>query len=709
MLVRLVAPAGVGLLAVASLLASGRSASAQPPAITLPTVVVTAQKEPVDIKDVPGSVTAVTADTLADAGVRIVSDAALFAPNTFFTEFTARKASNPRFRGIGASPANPAVTTYIDGVPQLNANSSSIELVDVSQIEFVRGPQSPLYGRNALGGIINVTSARPSLSDWTGSVVAPFGNASAREVRGSISGPLGDTVALGLSVGRQARDGFTTNEVTGNDVDFRDGTFGKAQLMWVPTRNWEARVIFTAERNRDGDYSLVDLGAARQRPFRVQRDFEGYTHRDVKATTVLLRGEGERVTFTSSTGFVSWQTEDATDLDYTPLPLATRQNREEDLQFSQEIRAASPANAPLQITDELALKWQAGVMLFTQGYDQVAVNSLAPFLLSPLVGFPVRQYSPEANLDDLGMGLFGQATVTFGTALDVTVGGRFDRENKEARLQTYFDPAIAPPAVVADERSYSNFSPQVAVGYRVQPDVMAYASVSQGFKAGGWNPASLPGFESYGEERAWHFESGVKAGLAGGRVSAAAAVFAIDWNDLQLNVPNPFVPGQFYVANVGGARSRGVEFELAARPHASVQLFGNLGYTSARFGDGSVSSGADVSDNLIPNTPKYTAAFGAQVERAITDAVSLTGRAEAVLYGEMQYDDLNTASQDAYSLVNLRGGFQARYLFADVWVRNAFDTRYVPVAFPYQGFAPSGFIGEIGRPRTFGVSAGVRF
>ena len=91
----------------------------------------------------------------------------------------ARKVSNARFRGIGSSPANPAITTYLDGVPQLNSNSSNIELLDVGQIEFVRGPQSPLFGRNTLGGIVNVTTARPSMSAWTGSVIAPFGNAGA--------------------------------------------------------------------------------------------------------------------------------------------------------------------------------------------------------------------------------------------------------------------------------------------------------------------------------------------------------------------------------------------------------------------------------------------------------------------------------------------------------------------------------------------------
>ena len=138
----------------------------------MPTVTVTAQKEPEDSQKVPVSVTAVTRDTIDAAGIQLVSEAAIFAPNTFFTEWTARKLSNARFRGIGSSPNNPGITTYIDGVPQLNANSSSIELLDVDQIEFVRGPQSALFGRNTLGGLVNVTSSRPSLTGWTGAVSA---------------------------------------------------------------------------------------------------------------------------------------------------------------------------------------------------------------------------------------------------------------------------------------------------------------------------------------------------------------------------------------------------------------------------------------------------------------------------------------------------------------------------------------------------------
>ena len=207
----------------------------QPPAqVTLPPVTVTAQKEPADPQSLPVSLTPVPLDALWNGGMTTIGEASMYAPNTFFTDFSARKLSEPRFRGIGSSPANPAITTYIDGVPQLNTNSSSIELLDVSQVEFVRGPQSALFGRNTLGGLVNITSVRPSLSKWTGSAVVPIGNYSAYEVAGDASGPLGKSAAVGLAIGHSQRDGFTTNDLTGHDVDFRNATFGKAQLLFVP-------------------------------------------------------------------------------------------------------------------------------------------------------------------------------------------------------------------------------------------------------------------------------------------------------------------------------------------------------------------------------------------------------------------------------------------------------------------------------------------
>jgi len=691
---------------------SGPSQTGQPVLgpIQVPTVIVTAQKEPADAQKLPVSLTAVSKDTLASAGIIFVSDAAIYAPNTFFSELTARKISNPRFRGIGSSPANPGITTYFDGVPQLNTNSSSIELMDVEQIEFVRGPQSALFGRNNLGGLVNITSSRPSLMTWTGTLAIPVGNNAARDVRGSFSGPLiAGRLGVGGALMYGRRDGFTRNDVTGHDLDSRSAVSGKAQLLWTPAAIWEARLIVTGERARDGDYALNDLAALRQNPFHVMRDFEGHTDRDITATTILTRREGRRLAFSTATGLLRWKTQDATDLDYSPLPLLTRDNTERDFQFTQEVRLASAASAPVALSNGVALKWQTGAFLFTQNYEQDAVNNLLPLLVS--LPFAVSQHSPQSTLDDVGIGIYGQGTGTFRDRLDVSVGARVDHENKQAVLNTFSSPALVPGTVVNGDRSFSNVSPQLAAAFRVQPEKTIYASAGRGFKAGGFNPASPAGSEAYGEEHAWHLEGGVKTSWAGNRLIANLAAFSIDWDDLQLNLPNPVVPGQFYIANIGGARSNGVELELNARPYSGVDLFGAFGYTRARFKDGSSSSasGVDVSGNKLPSTPDYTATFGAQVSRALRPAATLRGRAEVVFYGGFQYDEANTAAQEAYSLANFTGGVHGKYLFAEAWVRNAFDTRYVPIAFPYPNFAPSGFIGELGRPRTIGVTGGVTF
>jgi len=676
--------------------------------IKVPTITVTAQKEPEDQQRVPASVTGVPAEILESAGVRIVSEAAIFAPNTYFTEWSARKLSNAGFRGISSSPNNPAVTTYFDGVPQLNANTSSIELLDIRQIEFVRGPQSALFGRNTLGGLVNITSARPSMSTWSGALSAPFGNHGTWGVRGGIGGPVIDNkLSAGFSFAEMNRDGFTVNSVTGNDIDTRSAFSGKAQLLYVPNADWEARLIFTSERARDGDYALNDVALLRADPFTAARDFEGRVDRDVYNTTVLLRRAAGPITFSSTTGFVDWRTQDVTDLDYTPSPIITRDNSEKAFQFTQEVRFASADSAALKLSDSSRLRWQSGAFFFTQNYDQDAINHFSPFVFG--APFTVNQHSPRSALDDFGVGLFGQGTVTFSERFDLAAGARFDYENKSALLETFTDPALTAPRTVDDEESFSNVSPQFSGAYRLRPDRTVYATVGRGYKAGGFNPASPAGSESYGEEQTWNIEGGVKTLWADGRVSANASVFHIGWHDLQLNIPNPQVPAEFYIANVGGATSNGVELEIGARAAPGVDLFTAVGYTHARFGAGSTSSGVPVEGNKIPNTPDYTVSAGAQYARVVGPA-TLQARADAVFYGAFQYNDQNSLGQDAYSLVNLRFAAVGRFLTAELLIRNAFDTHYIPLAFPYPSFAPvSGFMGEMGAPRTVMFTAGVRF
>ncbi len=408
----------------------------------------------------------------------------------------------------------------------------------------------------------------------------------------------------------------------------------------------------------------------------------------------------------TTTGFVRWTSEDSTDLDYSALPLITRLNNEEDFQFTQEVRLSSAA--PRKLTDQATLRWQAGAFLFTQNYQQDAVNTIAPFVFSPLVDTSVKQYSPVADLEDLGFGVFGQGTATINEKIDVTAGLRVDYEKKDADLKTFFDPALAAPAVLVADDSFSHVSPQVSVAYRLDPTRTVTAPSPAATRLAASIPRRRWAARFTARRRAGTSRPATRRWTERSAVGFQAALFYIDWNDLQLNVPNLQAAQQFFIANVGGASSKGFEFEVPLGPHARPRLFGGLGYTNARFSDGSTANGLDVSDNEIPNTPTVTFNLGAQYGRTMSFG-TVYGRADVVVYGPFEYDELNTQGQDAYALTNLRFGARRNMFFAEAWIKNAFDTNYIPVAFAYGQLAQSGFIGESGAPRTFGLSVGVKF
>ena len=452
-------------------------------------VFVTAQKQVTEAQNTPLSVSAVTAKTIEDAKITSVREAAYHAPNVVFTDFSVRRLSNPRFRGIGASPNNPAVTTYYDGVPQFSANSSSIELLDVEQFEFVRGPQGALFGRNTVGGLINITSTKPSLKQWTTSATGTCGNYDLWDGRVSAAAPVvEDRLAAGVGVGWSSRDGYTKNDLTGHDLDSRGAFFGKGQLLWQPAECWEVRLLLTGERDRDGDYALGDLVAIRTRPHHVARDFEGFTRRDLVAPTLLANYFGERLNLSLITGGVWWKTAEKTDLDYTTNSVAIGRNEESDAQFTQEIRIASATDAPWRLCDNASLKWQGGVFFFIQNYEQVAFHDLNP----PLLPVSLRSTS-QATLDDIGIGIYGQAALTLWEKLTLTVGARGDLESKEANLRSFTTPASGPPGMQNLRDDFRECTPQFATMYHITPNGAAYATVARGFKAGGFNASSPSG------------------------------------------------------------------------------------------------------------------------------------------------------------------------------------------------------------------------
>ena len=724
---RLAASAAMLLLLTTAAIAQTKKVEPAP-AVDLNEVIISAPKLSKSLLEAPLSATVTTGKTIQDAGMTTVKDAALYAPNTFFTEFSARKLSNPRFRGIGGSPNNPGVTTCMDGVPQFNGNSSSITLLDVEQIDFIRGPQSTLFGRNTAGGLINITSRRPRMNGWEGELQSTIGNYNLQDYRARVSGALIDDV-LGFSFmgGYNQRDGYTKNTVNGQPIDDRGAWFGKTQFLWTPDKRLEVRLIIAGEKARDGDYGLNDLAALRNSPRRSARDFTGFTRRDVLMPTLQLTWHGDSFDFTSTTGLVWWQTQDVTDLDYSTFTAGgggttflQRTNKERQTTWTQEFRFSNPKYVPVTICDSAFFTWQAGAFFFEQTYQQ---NTLQNRDAIPFFGIPANITTTSAELRDLGMGLYAQSTLTLWNKLDITAGLRWDYEHKHGNLNTTRTPVVPfllplIDAASSTSRSFSQVTPQAAISYRFTPGLMAYFGFAGGYKAGGFNTASIGGRTNYNEERSWNYELGFKGRALKDKLGFQFALFYSDWKNLQLNTPSATSPAQYDIVNAGNAASKGIELSLNYQATSSWTLFGSAGLQTARFLNGATDNNpflgpfgtqVGIGGKKIPYTPDYTAAVGTQYAWELGGGYSLYARGDVQFFGGFNYDSLNGAAQDAYTLANFRIGVRNQSWYLEGFANNAFNTKYVPIAIPFPNLAASGYIGESGAPVTFGVRSGIKF
>ena len=652
-----------------------------------------------------------------NAGITIVRDAAIYAPNTHFTDFTARKLSNARFRGIGSSPANPGITTYFDGVPQLNSNTSSIDLLDVEQIEFVRGPQSALFGRNTLGGVINVVErAAVARRTGRGAFVVPLANFDARDLRAqrvrAAGGRPASAPASPFRYGQ--RDGFTRNVVTGNDVDYREAFPGKGQVLWTPSSIWETRVIVSGERARDGDYALSDLGgAARPNPFEIARRLRG-PHRSRHRWPRRCWRAGPA----SACNLSTHDRASCAGRRRTPRISTTRRCRScaattPKRAFSSRRKCASPRRRMRRCGSRTRAAQVAGgrVRCSRRTTSRTRSTRSRRSCSRRSLPFAVSQHSPQSTLDDFGIGVYGQGTVTLGGPR--RSDRRRARRPREARTRVAQHVLRRRPIAPGRQRDAGGeLLERVAAvlgGRAVQPDRMVYGVVGARLQ-GGRLQRGVAGRQRGLRRRADLEPRGRREDDVGGRPR----------DGQRRGVPHRLgrpaaepagsaVPAQFYIANVGGAVEHGrrARAERARACRASM-CSAPFGYTERAFDEGSVSSGVNVGGNEIPNTPDYTATFGAQVSRALrSDATAVRPRGGRRSYGAFHYDEPEHGGAGALLAGELRAGVRIRHR-----VRRGLDEERVRHALHSGGvcvrprLAPSGFIGEMGAPRTFGVKRG---
>ena len=444
-------------------------------AARLEEVVVTAAKREQTLQEIPVAVSVVNAESIEQAQVLDIKDLQTLVPSLRVTQLQGSAQTNFIIRGFGNGANNagiePSVGVFIDGVYRSRVGSALADLPKLERVEVLRGPQSTLFGKNASAGVINVVTAKPDLTGFSGSIGGTVGNYNQTIVRGDVTGPISDNVAFSLFGSINERDGYFDNLGLDSESNELDRWNFRGQLLWNPTERMELRLIIDAENIDEvccGVANLVDgptggivraLGGdlVSEDPFAYENflDFAPGNEIETRGTSLQLDYEFENVLFTSISAYRTLDQFQFGDIDYTSARLVTPEGGNlSDTQietFTQEFRLTSIGEGPLQ--------WMVGAFYFTEdveidgrfGYgDQFRLYADAltaavgqPGILGQLEGllgvpagtflatnqgFPSEVYA----LDDDTLSLFAQADYDLSDALTLTVGLNYTQSDKEA-------------------------------------------------------------------------------------------------------------------------------------------------------------------------------------------------------------------------------------------------------------------------------------
>jgi len=701
----------------------------------IPQVHVQAERRTERLQDVPIAVSAVNAETVQSSGIQTLRGVTARVPNLFMPEYGTRLTAPVFMRGIGSRINEPSVGLYVDGVNYFDRSAFDFELYDIESIEVLRGPQGTLFGRNTMGGIIHITTQKPSAKQMISGSLG-YGAFNDQQYRLTGQMPLvGNELFARISVARNSRDGFTHNQFSatsgsgtdaerGASIDFRDGWSGRAQLRWLPDAAWDVQLTVYGERDRDGGTPYAPLERTREQPFTANFNGASTFHRDMLGANLRAVCDLKSFRLTSATSWQSLDNRFAVDQDFDPRDILNVYNTERHALVTQELTASS-------YYKESPVQWILGLFAFaqTQRRDvELAYGRHA-------VGFVQGISSPRTdargnNQRSHGIAGFGQITandVLF-KGLGITLGVRYDAEWNALQAtrvvqilqngQRQNFPDFSQPL------AFGELLPKASVKYAFGDDYMLYASVSKGYKGGGFNVAAIEERDrTFGAEQSWNYELGAKTSWLENRVVANVSAFWIDWVNQQLTQVVPQIGN--ILRNVGRTVSRGVELELTARPVQQMLVSAAFGYTDARFAsytDQQFSRNAagmtvartiDYAGKRVPFVPEYTANLAAEYElRFATTALgeqsqnadfcnSLSLRAELQSIGQTFWREDNTLVQHPYHLLNARATLHTSIGRFSVWANNLTDTRFTTIQFFSLPNLP--LYAQLGAPRSIGV------
>jgi iron complex outermembrane recepter protein len=720
--------------------AAPQSNAQQPGSDQLKEVVVTAERRAENPQTMPVSVVAFSNEALRQNGIQDVSDLQSVVPSLSFVN-----AGNVKFiniRGVGLNEGAPnqtdGVATYLDGAYIAREFTSDDAYFDLKSLSVLRGPQGTYVGQNATGGAIFLVTNEPSLTHTEGYAQQSFGNYNYRETEGAVSVPLSETFAVRVSALSETRDSFTNNlgpfggKIFYNEVNRPgnvDRMIGRAQILWQPSDALKLRVIYqNSDRRNDGIPAVPNTPATWAHPFTASYDYPQAYDDHYQRTTAVLDWQANAAFRVHAVS--AYQTMDQyiqTDNDGTSpyvnpaVPQGAGFIQIHDWYSTNEVDLISSSSGPFQ--------WTVGAaeLDYHQPFtdQQVTYNTAQDPLLTPdfTTGLFLNFHTFRKN--DSG---FGEISYNITPEWQVKVGARYSHDS--VGLQEGSSLQLAGPASFAipagpNEPSYNATTGRVVVNWQPSDGELLYATVSKGYKPGGWTP-DIGGPPTpnniYNAEYVWNYEAGWKATLFDGHLRSALDAFYMNYDGFQATVAtNPSDPTTSVTKNVQGTKIKGIEDELQAYWsgwQASVGFtmlsakFGNL----AIFMPGGTAGPSQVTPELInlngrtiDYAPKLSGNVALQYTFTAGSQGTITPRVEWTYQGGQYTSFFDQPYQylPAYAL----GSFRLTYDPNSKWELQAYATNitnrlYLANA---DGSSPSSALVQFGAPRQFGLLARYQF
>jgi iron complex outermembrane receptor protein len=676
------------------------------------TVVTASKTGEEDIQTTPMAVSLLPGSDLDRVDAHSVAQLAGLAPSVTFSQNS--DYAQLTIRGIGSNVvfagSDPSSAVYVDGVYIARPVMVLGDFLDLERVEVLRGPQGTLYGRNAVGGAVNLITKGPT-NDVEASARVIAGNLETFRTEARVSGPIvRDRILGSVAFLRGLREGFVRDlDHPDHPLGSEDVTAALGKLHFVFNRRSDLLVSGDVMHKDPTPLTYAKVLAVKP-GFQVDNPPDP---RDVRASTLAenrtLQYGGaarftarvaQRTTLTSLTAYRRMDFDNWNDADITELKLTTGHVREIQRQWSEELTISQ---------ERSRLTWIAGMFLFDEVDRQpISVQLEVPRLESLL--------DPDVEADSRAV--FGQATVDVTQRLSATGGLRYTHERKSiansGQLVTLDPPVTVQPGTAyayADEITHAAWTPRFGVDVRARDDLFAYASAARGFKSGGFNLTSTEAGRGYAPEWAWSYEAGLKSELGRGAARVRLAAFRTDYTDLQ--VQTAIRPGVIDISNAAVATIRGVEVEGSARLTRTLHAGGHLAWVDAKYdqyvavGVGGITG--DVAGHRLSNAPEWSGRLWLEWSHDLGRGRLLSLRADARSQTTVYFTPFNDAIQRQlpYGLLDVSAEFAPSHLrwSLSAFARNLMNADYITGSF---SSPPPAIGGRPGEPRQVGIQLALR-